>query len=55
MRYRPCKGCGKRVVGCQEHCQDYKLYKEENEAVKKFLSPSEADRYIADTKRKRKM
>lgn len=54
MRFRPCKDCQKRYVGCQGECKDYKLYKKEYAAVKKFLSPTAGDLYIAETKRKRK-
>lgn len=24
----PCKGCGRRVIGCHAHCESYAVYKE---------------------------
>lgn len=54
MRYRPCKDCPKRHVGCQSECEDYKRYKREYEAVKKFLAPTPGDLYISEQKRKKK-
>ena len=30
----PCKGCKKRYPGCHSQCEDYLVYKEENEKLK---------------------
>ena len=32
MRLPPCKGCGKRVPGCHDHCKAFLKWKEEKSA-----------------------
>lgn len=52
--FSPCKDCTRRKVGCQGKCKDYEKYLEEYHAIKKYISPNEADMYIAEQKRKKK-
>ena len=52
--FSPCKDCTRRKVGCQGKCKDYEKYLEEYHAMKKYISPNEADMYIAQQKRKKK-
>lgn len=34
----PCKGCGRRELGCHVECPDYVAYQEENRRIKTEIS-----------------
>ena len=51
-RKAPCHGCKERYLGCHDHCEGYKAYKEDIEHTR--TSKNEDSEYRAYMKERRK-